>query len=103
MQDTWNSFCTSLKNVFEQVIDPAFHTGGTAGTAGLVRRGFGNEYPLAIIARLCQLYGKPILNDVEQALLCMNQPMEQTQPVEVILRGIEEVQMFLLSHKDDDQ
>ena len=91
MRDTWHNFRTSLNNTFERVIDPAFQTGGTKVTAGLARQGFGNKDPLAIITRLCQLYGKPSLNEVKQALLFLNQPIDQNQPVEVMLCVIKEV------------
>jgi len=49
------------------------------------------------------LYGIPTVAEMESNLARLNEPMDRLQPVEVMLRGIEEVQMFLLAHRDGDK
>ena len=64
------------------------------------RRGFENDDSPAIVARLRRLYGKPSLQEIETSLARLSEPMERSQPNEVMLRGIEEVQLFLLAYPD---
>ena len=66
-------------------------------------RSFGNDNPLAIVARLQRLYGKPSLQEIETSLARLSEPMDRSRPIEVMLSGIEEVQPFLLSHPDGNQ
>ena len=68
---------------------------------GTERQGFGNDEPPAILKRLKILYGKPSLHELDQALLCLHDPMECKQVVEAMLRTTEEVQMFLIAHLDE--
>ena len=49
------------------------------------------------------LYWKPILTELEGALLRLNEPMNRSHPIEVMLQGIEEVQIFLLSNPEEDR
>ena len=72
------------------------------GAVGLARRGFGNNKPPIIYARLQQLYGKHTIQDLDQAPLRLNKPMYRNQPAEVMLKGMEEIQMFLMVHPDYD-
>ena len=58
LRDNFENVCTALRLLFERIIDQAYHSGGT-GTRGLARRGFGNDEPPDILARLQRLYGKP--------------------------------------------
>ena len=74
-----------LTKTFEDVIDPAFHT----GSRGLSTRGFGNTKPYDVLAHIYSLYGKPSLTKLEGALLRLNKPMNRSHPIEVMLQGIE--------------
>ena len=76
-----------LTKTFEDVIDPAFHT----GSCGLATRGFGNTKPNDVLAHMHFLYGKPSLTKLEDTLLRLNEPMNRSHPIQVMLRGIEEV------------
>ena len=49
------------------------------------------------------LYGKPILTELEGALLRLNEPMNRSHPIEVMLWGIEEVQIFILTNPEEDR
>ena len=49
------------------------------------------------------LYGKPSLTELEGALLRLNEPMNRNHPIEVILREIKEVQIFLLANPEEDR
>ena len=102
LQDNFENVRTALRLLFERIIDKAYHSGGT-GATGLAIRGFGNDEPPEIMARLQRLYGKPSLQELDQALLRLNDPMDRNQPVEVMLRAMEEIQMFLMAHPDGDR
>ena len=88
-----------LTKTFKDVINPALHT----GSRGLATRGFGNMKPYDVLAHIHSLYGKPILTELEGALLRLNEPMNRSHPIEVMLRGIEEVQIFLLANLEEDR
>ena len=62
------------------------------------RQLFGNNVPPAILKRLERLYGTPRLQELEQALLCLDKPMDRNQPVDMMLYTTDEVQMFLMAH-----
>ena len=49
------------------------------------------------------LYGKPTVQELEGALKRLLNPMERNDPIEVMLRDIEDVQMFLLAHPEGDK
>jgi hypothetical protein len=95
--DAFVNLVTALTTILEEVFDVAFHSGGTA----LAERGFGIAKPPEILARFQQNYGRPGYQEVKSALLRLTQPMDRMQPIEVMLRGIEEVQMFLLASPDE--
>ena len=44
-----------------------------------------------------------MIQELDQALLRLNKPMDRNQPVEVMLKGMEEIQMFLMTHPDGDR
>ena len=88
-----------LTKTFKDVIDPAFHT----GSRGLAKIGFGNTKPYDVLAHIHSLYGKPSLTELEGAILRLNEPMNRSHPIEVMLRGIEEVQIFLLANPEEDR
>ena len=60
-----------LTKIFEEVIDPAFHS----GSRRLSTKGFGTTPPVNILANLQHLYGKPSYQELDAALLCLNKPM----------------------------
>ena len=96
---TYTNACTVLCLLFEQIIDKAHHSGGT-GVTDLPRQGFRiNKLP-NIYVRLQWLYGKPTIQELDQALLQLNKPMNRNQPVGVMLKGMEEIQKFLMAHPD---
>ena len=82
--------------MFKEVVDPSFHS----GSRGLATKGFVKTPPVVILENIQRLYGKPSYQELDTALLRLNDPMNQMQLVEVILRGIEEVRLLLLSHLD---
>jgi hypothetical protein len=96
-RDTFVNLITALTTILENAFDVAFHSGGTA----LAERGFGTATPPEILSRFQQNYGKPGYQEIKTALLRLTQPMDRMQPIEVMLRGIEEVQMFLLASPDE--
>ena len=82
--------------MFEEVVNPAFHS----GSMGLDTKLFGTTTPVNILANLQHLYGKLSYQELDAALLSLNDPMKQMQLVELMLRGIGEVQIFLLANPD---
>ena len=82
--------------MLERIVDPAYHS------AGMGRTCFGTDKAPAILQRLQTLYGKQSLGGIDAALLRLNDHMERNQPVEVVIQAIEEVQLFLLSHPEDN-
>jgi len=91
--ETFQAVRTALKDLFECIIDDAFHSSATAMNMGL--RGFGNEEPPDILACLQRLYDQPSLQEVEENLLLLHDSMDRTLPPEVMIRGMEEIQLFL--------
>ena len=69
---------------------------------GMERKVFRNKKPPAILACLKRLYGTPRLQELNQSLLRLHDPMDCDQLVEVMLRTTEEVQTFLMAHPDGD-
>ena len=86
-----------LTKTFEDVINPAFHT----VSRGLATRGFGNTNPYDVLAHIHSLYGKPSLTELEGALLRLNEPMNRSYPIELMLRGIEEFRIFPLVNPEE--
>ena len=93
-RNTFGNLLMVLTKTFEDVIDTAFHT----YSRGLATRGFENTKPYDVLAHIHSLYVKPSLTELEGALLRLNEPMNRSHPIEVMLRGIEEVQIFLLEN-----
>jgi hypothetical protein len=96
-RESFINLITALTTILEAAFDVAFHSGGTA----LAERGFGTATPQEILSRFQQNYGRPGYQEIKSALLRLTQPMDRMQPIEVMLRGIEEVQMFLLASPDE--
>ena len=83
--NTFENLLMVLTKTFEDVIDPAFHT----GSRGLATRGFRNTKSYDVLAHMHLLYGKPSLTELEGALLRLNDPMNRSHPIDVMLQGIE--------------
>ena len=98
-RNTVENLLMVLTKRFEDVIDPAFHT----GSRGLATRGFVNTNPYNVLAHMHLLYGKPSLTELEGVQLRLNKPMNRSHPIELMLRGIEEVQIFLLTNPEEDR
>jgi hypothetical protein len=98
--DSFKNIKTALKNMFKCVIDASFHT---SGNAALMATGFGTMTPPEIMTRMCHLYGKATIQELERQLIILQQPMDRNNPVKVMLWGIEEVQMFLLVNAEENQ
>ena len=64
---------------------------------------FGNDSPRDILKRLMSLYGKPTNQEMESSLKRLLEPMDRNAPIEIMLRGIEDVQMFLLAHPEGEK
>eukprot|EP00978_Attheya_sp_CCMP212_P037224 scaffold174024_cov67-Attheya_sp.AAC.1 len=73
--------------MFERVIDASFHT---SGNAALMATGFGTMTPPEIMTRMRRLYGKATIQELDRQLLILQQHMDRNNPVEVMLRAIEE-------------
>ena len=80
--------------MFKRIIDPSYHF------SGMARTGFGTDEAPSILQRLHTLYRKFSLGEIDESLLCLHDPTERNQPVEVMIWVIEEVQIFLLSHPE---
>ena len=87
-----------LTNIFKEVVDPDFHY----VSRGLATKGFGTTPPVDILANPQYLYGKPIYQYLDAASLRLNDLTNRMQTVEVMLRGIKEVKIFLLANLDKD-
>ena len=88
--------------MFEKSTDTAYHSGGRKNK-GMARQRFGNDEATVILKLLKILYGTPSLQELDQALLRLHDPMDSNQPVEVMLCITEEVQMFLMENPDGDR
>ena len=60
--------------------------------------GFGKLSPFDILQRLRKTYGRAKIQEIEAKLLLLNNPMDRNLPVEVMIRDIEDVQIFLLAN-----
>ena len=89
----------ALKAKFEIVIDKAYHTTGNTGIMG---DGSGQLTPSEILQRLRKTYGRANIQEIEAKLLHLNNPMDRSLPVEVMIRDIEDVQLFLLANLADN-
>ena len=82
-RNTFENLLMVLTKKFEDVIDPALHT----GSRGLEKILFENTKPYDVIAHIHSLYGKPSSMEIEGALLRLNEPMNRSHPIEVMLQG----------------
>lgn len=92
-RNTFENLKMVLTIIFEEVINLEFYS----ISQGLPTRGFGTTPPVDNFVNLQRLYGKPSYQELDITLLHLNKPMNQINPVEVMLRGIEEVQQLLPS------
>ena len=65
--------------------------------------GFGPLTAPQIISCMQLNYGKPGIGEIKKALLRLNDPMDRDMPIEVILKSLEEVQMFLLASPEENR
>ena len=70
---------------------------------GMMRQGFINDEPPAILERLNRLYGIQTLQELDQILLCLHDLNNNNQPVELMLWTTEEFQIFLIAHPNGDR
>mgnify|MGYP000441937942 FL=1 len=98
IEDNYNNIQTALVQLFEHVIDEAYHTGAT----GMGQCRYGNLTPPQIQDQLMLLYGKSSLPELENSLRQLLQPMDRNKPIEVMLREVEAVQIFLLSNPEEE-
>ena len=80
-RNTFENLLMVLTKTFKDVIDPTFHK----GSRGLATRGFENTKLYNVLAHMHSLYGKPRLTELEGALLRLNEPMNRSHPIEVML------------------
>ena len=64
---------------------------------------FGQLTSPQIISRMQLNYGKPGIGKIEKALLRLNEPMNPNTPIEVMLRSLEEVQIFLMAIPEENR
>ena len=91
-RDTLDNVETTIVTILENKIEKSYHTGGTI----MVATGIGTLTSPQIIARMQQNYGKPVIGEIKKDILRLKNPINQNMPIEVMLRSLEEVQMFLL-------
>ena len=65
--------------------------------------GFGPLTAPQIISRMQLNYEKYGIGEIKKALLCLNEPMDRNMPIEVMLRSLEEVYMFLLESPEENR
>ena len=65
--------------------------------------GFGPLTVPQIISRMQLNYEKPGIAEIKKALLCLNDPIDCDMPIEVMLRSLEGVQMFLLAIPEENR
>ena len=98
-RDMLDNVETNLITILENDIEKLYHTGGTIMGA----TGFGTITAPQIIARLQQNYGKPVIGDIKKSLFRLNDTMDRNMPIEVMLRSLKEVQMFLLESSKENR
>ena len=69
----------------------------------MVATGIGTLTSPQIIARMQQNYGKPVIGEIKKDILRLKNPINQNMPIEVMLRSLEEVQMFLLESSKENR
>ena len=98
-QETLENVELTLVAILKGVINTGYHTGATAMGATV----FGPLMALQIISRMQLNYRKPGIGEIKKALLRLNDPMDHDMPIVVILRSLEEVQMFLLASPEENR
>ena len=58
--------------------------------------GFGPLTAPQMISRMQLNYRKPGIGEIKKALLRLNESIDRNMPIDVMLRSLEEVHMFLL-------
>ena len=65
--------------------------------------GFGPLTAPQIISHMQLNYGKPGIGEIKKALLRLNEPMDHDIPIDIMLRSLEEVHMFLLASPEENR
>ena len=92
-RDTLENVELTLVAILEGAINTAYHKGDTE----MRSTGLGPITAPKIISRMQLNYGKQGIRGIKEALLRLNDPMDCDMPIEVMLKSLEEVQMFLLA------
>ena len=95
ISDSYNVILMALKLTFERVIDKAYHTTGNTGIMG---DRLEQWTPFEILQKLRKTYGRANIQEIESKLLQLNNPMDMTLPLNVMICDIEAVQRFLLTN-----
>ena len=80
-----------LTKMFKEFVEPIFHSSSRV----LATKLLGTTPLVDILANLQRLYSKLSYQELDSALLRLIETMNRMQPVELMLRGVEEVQLFL--------
>ena len=94
-QDTLENVELTLVAILEGVINTAYHTEDTA----MADIGFVPLTAPQIISCIQLNYRNPGIGEIKKSLLCLNDPMDCDMPIEVMMRSLEEVQIFLLARQ----
>ena len=98
-RDTLENVELTLVAILECAINTAYYAGDTVMGATV----FGPLTAPPIISRMQLNYGKPGIGEIKKALLCLNEPMDRNMPIEVMLRSLEEVYMFLRASTEENR
>ena len=89
----------NLIAILECTIDKEYHMGATVmGTTG-----FGQLTVPQIISGMQLNYRKPGIREIKKSLLRLNKPMDCNMTIEVMLRSLEEMQIFLLASPEENR
>ena len=98
-RETLDNVETTLVTTLEGGIDKSYHKEGTIMGA----TGFGTPTAPQIISRMKQNYGNPGIGEIKKAFLCLNNPIYQNMTIEVVLKSLKKVQMFLLASPEENR
>ena len=98
-QDTLENVELTLVAILKCDIDTAHHK--RAKVMGATE--FGPITAPQMISRMQLNYGKPRIGEIKKALLCLNEPMDCNTPIDVMLRSLEEVHIFILASPEENR
>ena len=88
ISNLYNIILMALKATFERVIDKAYHITGNTST---VSDCFSQLTIFGIMQRLCEMYDRENIQEIDAKLLLLNNPMESNISREVMIIDIEDV------------